>query len=228
LIETNMSYLRSIAICLATAVVAAGCASVPDTVVQQPMSARPRQPVASAQPNGAIFQAAAYRPLFEDRHARMVGDILTITISENTSAVKASGNSASKTGSIAFAAPTIFGVPATTTSKLAVSETSANKFEDKGAASASNTFTGTITVTVIDVLANGNLQVSGEKQIAFDKGSEFIRFSGVVSPDTIAAGNVVPSTQVADARVEYRTNSHIDKTELMSQLSRFFLSILPM
>lgn len=223
-----MSYLRSMAVCLAGVVIAAGCASVPDTVVQKPLSMRPPQPVAPAQANGSIFQATAYRPLFEDHHARMVGDILTITISENTNAVKASGNSASKTGSIAYSAPTIFGVPASTTSKLAVSETSSNKFEDKGAASASNTFTGTITVTVIEVYANGNMLVSGEKQIALDKGSEFIRFSGVVNPDTIAAGNTVPSTQVADARVEYRTNSHIDKTELMSKLSRFFLSILPM
>jgi flagellar L-ring protein precursor FlgH len=229
--EQNMNSLRSIAIRLAGAalgLLAAGCASYPEPKVQQPMTARPRPASQAAAANGAIFQAASYRPLFEDHKARMVGDVLTITITESTSAVKASGNSTSKTGSVSYAAPTVFGVPAVTTGKLAASETSSNKFEDKGAASASNTFTGTITVTVIDVYANGNLLVSGEKQIAFDKGSEFIRFSGVVNPDTIVAGNSVPSTQVADARVEYRTNTHIDKTELMSQLSRFFLSILPM
>jgi flagellar L-ring protein precursor FlgH len=81
---------------------------------------------------------------------------------------------------------------------------------------------------VIDVLPNGNLLVSGEKQIAFDRGAEFIRFSGVVNPDTIAAGNTVSSSQVADARVEYRTNSRIDKADIMSQLTRFFLSALPL
>jgi flagellar L-ring protein precursor FlgH len=206
----------------------AGCAVAPTTIVQGPTSARP-QPSATAGPaNGAIFQAAAYRPMFEDRRARMVGDILTIAISEKTSAAKSTGTSASKTGSTAFAAPKLFGIPAATTAKLGLSSSTSNKFEEKGAESASNTFTGTIGVTVIEVLNNGNLIVSGEKQIAFDKGAEFVRFSGVVSPDTIGNGNIVSSTQVADARVEYRSNSHIDPAEMVSLLTRFFLSIVPL
>ena len=97
-----------------------------------------------------------------------------------------------------------------------------------GAASSSNNFNGFIGVTVIEVLPNGNLVVSGEKQIAFDRGAEFIRFSGVVNPDTVAAGNTVASAQVADARVEYRTNTRLDKADVMSQLTRFFLSALPL
>jgi flagellar L-ring protein precursor FlgH len=71
------------------------------------------------------------------------------------------------------------------------------------------------------------LIVSGDKQVAFDKGVEFVRFSGVVNPTTIGLGNVVQSTQVADARLEYRSNSRIDKTELMSELARFFFSFAP-
>jgi len=74
-------------------------------------------------------------------------------------------------------------------------------------------------LTVLDVLSNGNLVVSGEKQIALDKTSEYIRFSGIVSPDTIV-NNTVSSTQVADARVEYRTNSHYDTAEVSSELAR--------
>jgi flagellar L-ring protein precursor FlgH len=98
----------------------------------------------------------------------------------------------------------------------------------KSDSSASNTFSGTIGVTVVDVLENGNLVVSGEKQVSFDKGVEFIRFSGVVNPDMITTGNTVLSTQVADARVEYRTNSRIDAAELMSSMSRFFYSLVPL
>ena len=97
-----------------------------------------------------------------------------------------------------------------------------------GAESSGNNFSGTITVTVIEVMSNGNLLVSGEKQMAFDKGGEFVRFSGVVNPQTIAAGNQVSSTQVADARLEYRSTSHVDKAEANSMLTRFFLSFLPM
>jgi len=214
---------------LAMSIAVGGCATTPSSIVQQPTTAVARAPSTVVAPaNGAIFQAASYRPMFEDRRARLVGDILTITINERTSAAKAGNDSTSKSTSASFSVPTVFGFAAATTAKLALSGSGATSFEDKGAASSSNNFNGVIGVTVIDVLPNGNLQVSGEKQIAFDRGAEFIRFSGVVNPDKIAAGNTVSSTQVADARVEYRTNSRLDRADVMSQLTRFFLSALPL
>lgn len=221
-----MRRFSAIVMCLLAATLV-GCASVPETIIQHPGSTTQQAAIPVAPANGAIFQSAAYRPMFEDRRARMVGDMLTIAINERTSAGKSAANSASKSGSVEFGAPTIFGVPATTTAKAALAAESANKFEDKGTATSSNTFSGTITVTVVDVLPNGNLVVSGEKQVSLDKGIEYVRFSGVVNPNNIT-NNAVSSTQVADARVEYRTNSRIDKAEMMSQLTRFFLSILPL
>jgi len=205
-----------------------GCATVPDSIVHQPSVNRPQAAAAVPPSNGAIFQASTYRPMFEDRRARLVGDTIIIAISEKTSAGKSEGNTASKSGSVSFGAPTLFGIPATTTAKLGLGASSSNKFEEKDATTASNNFTGTITVTVSEVLPNGNLLVSGEKQISFDKGVEYVRFSGIVNPDHVVSGNVVSSTQVADARVEYRTNSRIDKAEVMSQMTRFFLSLLPL
>ncbi len=199
-----------------------GCSVTPPSIVQGPTSAKPQKAVPPTFGNGAIFQASAYRPMFEDRRARMVGDILTITISEKTSAGKTAASSGSKTGSVSFTTPKILNQANPATADTA------NKFEEKGAVSSANTFSGTIGVTVIDVLANGNLLVSGEKQIALDKGTEYVRFSGVVSPDTITSGNVVSSTQVADARVEYRTNTSVDKAEMASMFSRFFLSLVPL
>lgn len=213
---------------VALAVLASGCASVPDTITHQPQARVQPQPAAPAPANGAIFQANAYRPMFEDRRARMVGDVITIAISERTTAGKSAANSSSKSGSVEAGVSSLFGLPATTLARASANAASSNSFEDKGSSSASNTFTGSITATVIDVLPNGNLLVSGEKQVALDKGVEYVRFSGVVSPDTIMAGNVVPSAQVADARVEYRTNTRVDKAEMMSVLARFFLSVLPM
>jgi len=79
---------------------------------------------------------------------------------------------------------------------------------------------------VLEVLPNGNMVVSGEKQIALDKSVEYIRFYGVVMPETLV-GNTVSSTQVADARVEYRTDSRYDSAELSSELARFFMSLAP-
>lgn len=206
----------------------AGCAVTPPAIVHQPTSLSAQSAKPHKEINGAIFQSASYRPLYEDAKPRMVGDVLTISISERTSAAKGSASSSSKSSGLSLAAPTVFGVKSSTTAQLGLSTNGSSKFDEKGAETASNSFTGTIAVTVIDVLPNGNLLVSGEKQLAFDKGAEFVRFSGVINPQTIAAGNVVPSTQVADARFEYRSTTRIDKAEANSMLTRFFLSFLPM
>ena len=208
--------------------VLAACNTVPDSIVQRPTSTRP-EPRIAAMPasNGAIFQAATYRPLFEDRRARHVGDMLTIVINEKTSAGKTGSDTGSKTGSTSFSVGKLLGLTTAVTGQLGLDAKGANKFEDKDASNSSNNFTGTLSVTVTEVLSNGYLSVSGEKQVAFDKGAEYIRFSGVVNPDSILNGNQVASTQVADARLEYRSNTRIDPVEVASQLGRFFLSVLP-
>jgi flagellar L-ring protein precursor FlgH len=205
-----------------------GCAVTPTPIVHQPMSAQPQSARPQREMNGAIFQSAFYRPLFEDSKARLIGDIMTVSISEKTSAGKAAASSGSKSGGASFSAPVVLGIPSATLAKASISTTSSSKFDEKSAETASNSFTGTIAVTVVDVLPNGNLLVSGEKQIAFDKGAEFVRFSGVVNPQTITAGNLVASTQVADARFEYRSTSHVDIAEMNSLLTRFFLSFIPL
>lgn len=206
-----------------------GCATMPETIVQTPLTARPLSAgMVTPAANGAIFQTAAYRPIFEDRRARLVGDTIMITINENSSAGKAAGSSGSKTGAVAAAAPNLFGMFGGLTSRMGASASTSSSFADKGAITSSNNFISTLSVTVVEVLSNGNLIVSGEKQVSLDKGAEFIRFSGVVDPNTITAGNLVSSTQVADARIEYRTNSKIDGAEVMSMLARFFLSVVPL
>ncbi|MDQ7969700.1 MAG: flagellar basal body L-ring protein FlgH [Oxalicibacterium faecigallinarum] len=207
----------------------AGCSTLPETVVQGPLTTRPQTAATMTPPtNGAIFQTASYRPIFEDRRARLIGDTITIVINERSSAGKLAGSSGSKTGTVAAAAPNIFGLLPGITGALDASASTSSKFEDKGAVTSSNNFASTLTVTVIDVLSNGNLVVAGEKQVSLDKGAEFIRFSGVVDPSTVSGNNIVSSTSVADARIEYRTNSRIDAAAVMNMLSRFFFSVVPL
>jgi len=232
-----ISQLCTSTLALAAAVLLVGCiATVPPTQVQQPMTARPA-PVPQPQlqsASGSIYQAAhpgqpyhGYRPLFEDRRPRNVGDILVIQINEKTAASKKSDSSAERNQTSAFSVTSVLGLPGKSFQGSALDASSANSFDGKGAATNNNDFTGTITVTVIDVLPNGNMMVSGEKQIGINQGSEFIRFSGVVNPSTIANGNAVSSSQVADARIEYRANGYIDEAQVMGWLARFFLTFLP-
>lgn len=213
---------------LAFACLLAACSIAPSTIVKGPTTATPAAPKVATAASGAIYSASSHRALFEDRRARFIGDILTISIVENTSAKKANSSAASKTGAVNASAAIPLGLPVELVKEaISISSDSALAYDDSADDNASNTFNGNITVTVTEVLANGNLSVSGEKQVALDKGTEFVRFSGVVNPDDIALGNLVSSAKIADARIEYRTNSKLDTAQVLSILSRFFLSFSP-
>lgn len=206
----------------------AGCVTtVPPTSVQQPMTARPEPRNYAAPLNGAIYNVASARPLFEDRRARFVGDTITINIAEKTAASKNSENKTSRFQTISASVPSVVGLPFKGLQGTNLSASDSNNFDGKGLNTSANDFTSTLTVTVIEVLPNGNLLVSGEKQIGLKEGEEFIRFSGVVSPVTITSANTVQSTQVADARIEYKANGFIDSAQVMGWLGRFFLTFLP-
>jgi flagellar L-ring protein precursor FlgH len=204
------------------------CNTVPPTNVHQPMSARPALKTDTPAASGSIFQAGASRTLFEDRRARYVGDTMHITITETTSASTKSNTNASKTAAVSASVPTVSGLPGKSLQGLALDASSSNSLVGKGDAAANNVFTGTITVTVIEVLANGNLLVSGEKQVSVGGGgTEYIRLSGVVNPYFISAANTISSSSVADARIEYKQSGVISEAQVMGWLARFFLSALP-
>lgn len=219
----------------------AGCNTDPSTSIAQPMTARPVPPVENAQRDGAIYRVADARPLFEDRRARFVGDTLTVNIVERSSATKSVDESNERTGSVdvSVPTPTVFGltpkrvprnIPGFTRGSNLDTRVTADSdisYESSESNQNRNNISGTITVTVIEVLANGNLVVSGEKQIAINQNTEFIRLSGVVNPININAANAVNSTQLADARIESKGKQRMDTSQIISLLSRFFISLVP-
>ncbi|MHB8786279.1 MAG: flagellar basal body L-ring protein FlgH [Thauera sp.] len=207
-----------------------GCASIyptPPTAVHQPMTARPEARAQAMPATGAIYQVAHARPLFEDRRARQVGDTITINLVERNTAQKSANANATRTGSMTAGIGPINRLPLSGLNGLELEADAESDFAGKGAAAANNAFNGTITVTVIDVYPNGNLLVSGEKMVAINQGNEFIRFSGVINPNNVTAANTVQSTQVADARIEYRGSGFIDESNTMGWLQRFFVAIMP-
>jgi flagellar L-ring protein precursor FlgH len=211
----------------AVAGVLGGCAQLKkEPITQQPMTAVPPVPP-QMQPPGSIFNPGyAGHPLFEDQRPRNVGDILTIVIAENIAATKSSGLNTNRAGAASFSTTSAGFLPGLF-SHSNLNSQGANTFNGTGGANASNTFNGVLTVTVTNVLPNGNLVVSGEKQMLINQGNEFVRFSGVVNPNTVAGDNSVYSNQVSDAKIEYSAKGVIDEAETMGWLQRFFLNVAP-
>ena len=206
----------------------AACQTVPPTNVHQPMSVRPMSRPLAAGGNGAIYQGGFSRPLFEDRKARYVGDTLTIRITENTSASVKSNAQTERTGSINASIDGMAKLPGKSLLGLGINGESTNSFSGKGEGANNNVFTGTMTATVIDVLPNGNLLLSGEKQLAIGQQTEYIRVSGVVNPSFVTADNTVESSKISDARIEYKSAGFMSEGQAMGWLARFFLSIMPL
>ncbi|MDH5552637.1 MAG: flagellar basal body L-ring protein FlgH [Nitrosomonas sp.] len=233
-IKTKLNDLQTCFICILLISTMTGCAIKPTTSLHQPTVMHPAPQVASANHDGSIFQQASnsalagnrYIPLFEDRRARGVGDTIIVTLNERTNASKQSGSNVDRTGSMGASVPSLLGLPLSLLQRADAEASTSNTFDGSGASSSNNDFTGTITVTVIKVLSNGNLLVSGEKLIGINQGQEFIRLSGIINPINIMS-NTVSSVQVADARIEYRANGYIDEAQTMGWLARFFLNASP-
>ncbi|MCH9639053.1 MAG: flagellar basal body L-ring protein FlgH [Betaproteobacteria bacterium] len=231
-ISLQFQFFRKNLYLLMLIAVVSGCAITPSTTIHQPATTRPLPQPTAVELGGGIFQTVSsapanrYTPLFEDRRARGLGDTIIVTLNERTNASKSSGSNIDRKGGIDFSVPTVVGVPLGFLRGTTLEAESNNTFDGSGASSSNNDFTGTISVTVIEVMPNGNLLVSGEKLIGINQGQEFIRLSGIVNPINII-NNTISSVQVADARIEYRANGYIDEAQTMGWLSRFFLNVTP-
>lgn len=177
---------------------------------------------------GSIYSRSRNMSLFLDRRARQVGDTITVSLLEQTDATKQSSTSTAKDQSSSVPGVTLFG-RGVTKDGIPILETSIDseqEFSGSGSSSQSNRLTGNITVTVSDVLANGNLLVRGEKWVTINQGEEFIRVTGVIRPEDIGADNSIPSFKLADARITYSGKGALADANRMGWLGRLFQSVL--
>jgi len=206
------------------------CAIVPPHPGDDPYyTAMP--PVAPGQAgpgNGAIYEVGLATPLFSDVRARHVGDSLTVIMDEKTAAKKSADTDTSSDSDIGIDAPTVFG-RGVTRNGVPILKTeigSDKKFSGTGGTSQSNQLSGAITVTVAQVLSNGNLVVQGEKWITINQGHEYIRLRGIVRPEDIRSDNSMLSSQLANARIAYGGTGLIHDANRPGWLTRFFQSVL--
>ena len=239
-IPTNIKNLRHgvlsvvrLFVGLIFSVVVVGCS------VQPPAPNDPRYaPVAPIIPSpsmhsvGSIYASGSGVALWEDKRARRVGDIVTILLEEKTSTTKTTKTAITKDDSNDMSVTSLLGsVPKFTLPgfinnnvSLTPTTTTDNKREFEGDASAdqSNQLSGSITVTVIDVLSNSNLVVRGEKWMTFSEGDEFIRIEGIIRASDVNPDNTVLSTRLADARITYSGQGQLANAQRQGWLSEFF------
>lgn len=193
----------------------------------------PRTPLPAAQNNGSIYQAGFETNLYDDRKAYRVGDIITITLNERTQASKNANSQLQKDSKANLSLGTLFGGGVSTDNPFGGGDLSLDvgyegTRDTKGDSKAgqSNSLTGSITVTVSEVLPNRVLAVRGEKWLTLNTGDELVRIAGLIRADDIATDNSVPSTRVADARITYSGTGAFADASQPGWFDRFFMSPL--
>ncbi len=227
---------QELALLALVVLLASGCNTAPRRDPAFAPSYPAVRPQAEQAASGAIWQPGYDVALFEDVKARRIGDLLTIRLVEATNAEKSSRTKTDRETNTSIENPTILGttpqfdlpgalpLAGTEDNTLESRVSATHEFEGSGDSSQRNRLTGDITVTVADVLPNGNLLVRGEKRLTLNNGNEYIRISGIVRPIDVRTDNSVPSTRVADATIIYSGDGAPADASKLGWLARFFVS----
>ena len=190
---------------------AAGCNTIkpePEALAPSP-NFEPVYPTVSDRPKlatGGIYGNSRSDAWFGRGRNFQVGDIITVLLNESTQANRSQNSEVNRDSSNTM-------LPSGVSTKLASMSgyltgidlsKSNNDSKSKGSADHNASLTGSIAVTVLEVLANGNLSVRGEKKLGLSEGTEVIQVSGVIRPQDVGPNGTVQSLRLANAQISYR------------------------
>ncbi|WP_091143016.1 flagellar basal body L-ring protein FlgH [Novosphingobium sp. CF614] len=183
------------------------------------------QPVQPPAATGGIFSVSTgYAPLYTGTRAARVGDPVTILLTETTTTSKSVSSKSQKGGGVSITPPTAGPLAI---NPNALNASSSSTFNGQGNAAQTSSLASTLSVTIAEVRANGTALVKGEKKMLLSQGDEWVRFSGIIRLADIDQENQIPSTRVADARIEYTGKGALQQASKQGWLGRFFNLISP-
>ncbi|MGR5118376.1 flagellar basal body L-ring protein FlgH [Vibrio astriarenae] len=172
---------------------------------------------------GSLFNTNSLNSLYDDTKPRGLGDIITVMLDESTKAAKSADADLSKNNDASMDPLVVGGQELNVGNyNFSYEMSNDNNFSGSAAANQSNSLSGSITVEVIEVLANGNLIIRGEKWLTLNTGDEYIRLSGTIRPDDITFDNTIASTRISNARIQYSGTGTNQDMQEPGFLARFF------
>ncbi|MGD0437900.1 MAG: flagellar basal body L-ring protein FlgH [Bryobacteraceae bacterium] len=179
---------------------------------------------------GSLFSATGrLADGVRDVRASQVFDLVTIVVLDNSSAVSTGTTNTQRKSSAAASVTSLLGPKSATGALANLANASGNQqLQGQGTTSRGTTLSTTVTVTVTDVLPNGNLVVQGQKEILVNSERQVITVRGIVRPDDLSSVNSVPSDRVA--RMEILVNGKGVVNDAVKRpfiLYRLLLGLLP-
>jgi flagellar L-ring protein precursor FlgH len=145
----------------------------------------------------SLFSESTYRPLVSDNKAHRLGDVLTVLVVENATAASSADTGGQRKQGLGF------DYTDTLHQSRSINGQLNNNFDGRGVTERSGRLLAQISVSVVGVLPNGELQVAGEQLLEINRESQRIKLEGRVRPQDVSDANTVASTRIADARISY-------------------------
>jgi len=180
---------------------------------------------------GSIWQESTVG-LADDFKARRKGDIVTVVISEEASASKQASTGTKREAGISASIPNFMGVETTVLAdKLnlnsLIKANTSSDFGGSGSTTRKDLLNATISARVMDVLPNGDLRIEGRRSVKVNNEEQIIILEGTVRPKDITHENLVSSSQIADARINYSGDGILTDRQQPGWLFNFIDKVWP-
>lgn len=166
----------------------------------------PRQVEAPQVATGAIYHRRLSDNMFGRGRTYQVGDVITVILNEFTQAARTQSSELNRKSSNDVVPKAVQNKFANMGGALGGTNVLGGSIANSGDGKTDQraTLEGSLAVTVVEVLPNGNLVIRGEKQLALAEGTEVIQVSGIIRPDDVAPNSTVQSRRLANAQISYR------------------------
>jgi flagellar L-ring protein precursor FlgH len=218
---------------LPIALLALGCGCSLPKRHDENLVKKPAIPLVEESPTaGRLSEGSLWRdrPMIADLRAAHVNDLVTLSISETTTANASADVTTSRAGTNVLSSPNLFGALASfgigsSTSDKSTATTS--KYAGSGVTDRSAKFTTTVTARVVKVVSNGNLIFEGFRDIQLNNETQRLYVAGMLDPHMLDATNTISSGKVAELRIGYGGQGIVDETLKPGYISRLLAYIWP-
>jgi flagellar L-ring protein FlgH len=145
----------------------------------------------------SLYDPASFRPLTADHKAFRVGDVVTVQVVENASATVNADTGSRRSNSIGADLTRV------RSEAVRIGLEASGEFDGGGRTARAGRLLAQLSVTVREVLPNGDLRLEGEQRLTINDEQQRIYLEGRARPQDITDGNVVLSTRLADTRITY-------------------------
>jgi flagellar L-ring protein precursor FlgH len=104
----------------------------------------------------------------------------------------------------------------------------ASDFDGSGSTNNSDTLTASVTAVITQVFPNGNMEITGRKQVSINHQPQALVFTGIIRPIDISSDNTIVSAKVAQAVISYGSGGELAEVAHQGWFARSLNEIWPL